>query len=281
MNQKHKTPEDIFAPIKEAGLTASEQHDMWASLKSYAEFHPVKTPAPNPFFPKLMWQFASGITASLILFVGVGYAAQESLPGDTLYALKVEVIEPLAGTLETTEAEKLAYHISLLERRLEEVKLLKEENPDSVAISTEHVDEHVEGILAIVSEDADASLPEDLVLETLVKAKGITRAHDIVNEDQVPASTTQEPIDKLDVAFEVAVDSFAEEHPSDALTYLDSILEELDTSDTISSTTPMTETTKGELSNVATALEEGSIDEALSSASSIQEELLVTEYLSE
>jgi hypothetical protein len=210
-----------------------------------------------------------------------GYAAQNSLPGDSLYTLKVEVIEPLAGTLETTEAEKLAYQISLLERRLEEVKLLQEENPDSVAISTEYVDEHVESILAVVSEDTDASLPEDLVLETLVKAKGITRAHEILNEEQTIASTTQEPIDKLDVAYEATADSFAEEHPSDALTYLDSILEEFDTADNASSTTPMTETTKTDLDDVAAALEEGSIDEALSSASSIQEELLVTEYLSE
>jgi hypothetical protein len=279
MKPEHKTIEDIFTSAKGTGLSMSEQHDMWEELKSYAEFYPVKPVAKKSVMSKYAWQLMSGVTASLCLFVGVGYAAHVSLPGDTLYALKVEVMEPLAGSLETSEAEKLAYHISLLERRLEEAKLLQEENPNNVAISDEYIDEHVANILAVVSEDSDTSLPEDVVLETLVKAKGITRAHEIITDDSPADTTANDSLAQLDTIYDSTANEFAEEHPTEALSYLDEVLDTIDESGLIGSSTA--KTTEDNLEEVATALADGSIDEALSSVSDIQEELLVTEYLSE
>lgn len=282
MKSERDSLENIFAPAKESGFTASERQDMWHSLKSYAEFHPAKAPFPKKVFSRNILSWAGTITAGLLLFVGTGYAAQQSLPGDSLYALKVEVVEPIMGTLEISEADKLAYHVTLLERRLDEVQQLEEEGVAGEGISSvssEYVEEHVSDLLAVVSSDSDETLPEEMVLGTLSRARGIARAHEITHDASFSNIEATEAIGRLDTAYEMEATLFAQEHPSQALTYIESILEEFDEATTASSTDSLEEVSQAELSEVAEALEEGSIDEALQSASDIQEEILVTEYL--
>jgi len=76
------------------------------------------------FAGRLSW--VSAFAFVLFLSGGVAIAAQDSLPDTPLYAVKVAVTEPLARLVRPTETAKLAYDISLLERRIDEAVILAE-----------------------------------------------------------------------------------------------------------------------------------------------------------
>lgn len=67
------------------------------------------------------------VLAALLLFIfsGTAYAATNSLPGDVLYGVKVNVIEPVSLVLKFTEKSKSEYKLKLLEKRIQEVEILK------------------------------------------------------------------------------------------------------------------------------------------------------------
>jgi hypothetical protein len=71
------------------------------------------------------------IAAGLILlaFIAFAFLANNSLPGSAFYGVKVNFIETfVAGTKGSDEA-KAAYQVTLMEKRLEEVKKLSEKSP--------------------------------------------------------------------------------------------------------------------------------------------------------
>lgn len=62
--------------------------------------------------------------AMLVAGSGVSYAAEGSLPGDPLYAVKVGVNEPVRGFLTISPEDKAAWAAQRVGRRLEEVEVL-------------------------------------------------------------------------------------------------------------------------------------------------------------
>jgi hypothetical protein len=110
-------------------LTPQERERMRAALVSYMEYKPARRPnvLPSPlsglfFSPRL-------IAAALVLAVfgssvGVSYAAQNTLPGDWLYAIKVNVNEPLQGAFATSNAEKASWAMSVAGERVKEATAL-------------------------------------------------------------------------------------------------------------------------------------------------------------
>ena len=287
MKPEYDKLSDMFAPAKETGLTMSEQQDMWQSLKSYAEFHPAKRLQKNTVLRHSALSWAYATFAGLLLFVGTGYAAQDSLPGEPLYVIKVEVMEPLLGNLETSEDQKLAYQVSLLERRLEEIQLLEEEGKTEQEItnfSSQYIEEHVTNLLAVVSDDTDMSIPEEAVVRTLNRAKGITRAYEVVSnkeQDNLSEAASVDVFKKLDERYNTEVETFATNHPAEAVTYITTIIDEFDDTNFASSTESLQETARVELHEVSEALQGGSIKEALEAVSELQEEVIFTEYLKE
>lgn len=67
---------------------------------------------------------------SLCLFVGTSgiavFAAERSLPGDALYAVKTRMNEPIAGLFKVSGEKRVAFEWELLERRLTEAEALAE-----------------------------------------------------------------------------------------------------------------------------------------------------------
>lgn len=68
------------------------------------------------------------VTAALIFVVGTGAlaaAAENALPGDPLYAVKISITEPLLGTFRRTSTkENVEWSMHLLERRLDEAEAI-------------------------------------------------------------------------------------------------------------------------------------------------------------
>jgi len=71
-------------------------------------------------------QFAMSFAALLVLVLGgaTTFAAQGSLPGDPLYALKTQVNEPIQGALAFSVESKIQFHGSVAQTRIEEAEVL-------------------------------------------------------------------------------------------------------------------------------------------------------------
>lgn len=82
----------------------------------------------SPFFPYLLIikHKAFAVLLFIVLLVsGTSYASAMSLPGDILYDMKVDILEPAGLIFRLSEESKNEYRISLLEKRVEELSTLK------------------------------------------------------------------------------------------------------------------------------------------------------------
>lgn len=92
------------------------------------------------------------LTLSVVLLVVVGgsvtaFAAVGSLPGDTLYPIKVDVIEPVRGFMAASPRAKAVWHASVIETRLNEVEELAKKDElthESVEKSRERFDRSIQ-----------------------------------------------------------------------------------------------------------------------------------------
>ena len=135
-----KTPDTQFseqdfdsarAAYSRVALSAAAKSRMRAELSAYADLHqPIARPVVSPFSAFSFFSRArvmyTGAFAVLLLATGTGIsaAAEKSLPGDALYAVKVQVTEPVQVALIPTLAGKAQFHSVLAERRLDEAQQL-------------------------------------------------------------------------------------------------------------------------------------------------------------
>lgn len=86
---------------------------------------PVVSPLSSYFL--FFRQKAFIATAVVVLLIsGTSYASAQSLPGDLLYVMKVNVLEPIGLALRFSEEAKNEYRISLLKKRVDELEELKQ-----------------------------------------------------------------------------------------------------------------------------------------------------------
>lgn len=126
-------------------MRASEKEELKARVVSYMEYHPlqkeisVKTTSlkqstesivSEPFFAipfnKIYVRSFAGVFA-MFLIVGVPFVAEQALPGDVLYPVKVQFNEELLSTLSFSPYAKVEWETQRLERRISEARLLASE----------------------------------------------------------------------------------------------------------------------------------------------------------
>lgn len=86
------------------------------------------TPIKSPY---MMHMPAFALACSLFLIVSFGgatYVSGTSLPGDTLYPLKVGVVEPMLDVVYRAPAEKIVWEEEKVERRIAEAEGLAKKN---------------------------------------------------------------------------------------------------------------------------------------------------------
>jgi hypothetical protein len=116
-------------------LSTGEKQNMRVNLYNYLEQNPIGTfavPASKAFTPvPSMYFFFSPrymVPIALLLVVGLSggtaFAAQGAMPGDALYAVKINVNEPVAVALATNSAAKAQVNASIATTRLEEAETL-------------------------------------------------------------------------------------------------------------------------------------------------------------
>jgi len=125
---------------KDICLNLVEKRDLRERVVSYMEYHPL----PNVYrgetamvsgreehfilFNFNKWRVLrwSGSMA-LLLVVSISYIAENAIPGDTLYAIKVGFNEELRSTVTRGSYEKVVWETERLNRRIAEARLLADE----------------------------------------------------------------------------------------------------------------------------------------------------------
>ncbi len=115
-------------------LTADELAEGKDALVTYMRAHPVNDSARFTVFELLHSFFFSRVPAlafsALIVVIGSGAvvasAAEGALPGDALYGVKVDFLEPLRERIIQNPEKRVAWKVRKVERRLMEAQSLQE-----------------------------------------------------------------------------------------------------------------------------------------------------------
>jgi len=134
---------EIADNLRPAGAHASTE------FKQRAKRYLFEQMQESPSRSRRLWFWPAFMPARILISVcasllvlgcaggGTVYAAQSSLPGDTLYAVKIGV-ENIQLALTAEPAEKANLHLELAQRRIDEAKkqIIENRNVDSQALST-------------------------------------------------------------------------------------------------------------------------------------------------
>lgn len=172
-------------------MTESERNRLKAGVVSYIVentkvFHfPVHSPWSLKYAPLF-----TKITAAVLVFVVVGggtltFASENSLPGDTLYPIKIAVKENIIeGSLIHSPEDILNWQQKRLIRRIDEVKQLKKKGvitKKQAQVVTTVVKEHVSEIQSAISTLKDEG-KSDVVLASAASLIPIVTSLDVTED---------------------------------------------------------------------------------------------------
>jgi hypothetical protein len=138
--------ETLLKKIKENTLTNLEKEKVFVSLKQFVEENPVlplpwhkrvseklKAEIVSPFYSGIFTESRIRSYATLALFLvfvggGTMLAAKSSLPGETLYPIKIQLNEQLESFTAIGPEEQTAVEIKHLDTRLSEAEALASAN---------------------------------------------------------------------------------------------------------------------------------------------------------
>lgn len=168
--------EQLHKQAQTVKLKKSEQADLRERLVSYMEYHPLpasmkstavsrtKKPSQSAVLTDSFTQYAIsyqalfkfGSVAAVFVLLVVPLMAERTVPGDTLYAVKVQFNEEVRSSLTWGSYEKVEWETARLNRRIDEARLLANEG-----LLT---DEMEAAVAAAVKEHSDSAKREIEVL---------------------------------------------------------------------------------------------------------------------
>jgi len=187
MNEKQ-----IARALQRAHMTEHEKAELRGRLHAHMRAHPAGRPVVSPLSFTLhmrAWSFA------LILFLivssgaGIAFAAEDSLPGDTLYPVKVNVTEPVRVALARGDENQAQIEEKLLNRRLEETEQLalrgelSDDRKDIAHAALERQIQKMESRLAVLSAE-NTELFEDTSLRLAALSDAHTTILDTIQADE-------------------------------------------------------------------------------------------------
>jgi tetrahydromethanopterin S-methyltransferase subunit G len=180
--------QQFYTKASSVKLQTAEARELRARVVSYMEYHPMTQGAQKQALskkPKLIMSpykvvtiptgfllRLSGAVATLVIIV-IPLLADQALPGDNLYAVKVRFNEEVQSTLIFNPYEKVEWETERLNRRIAEAKLLASEGKLTGEVESEvvaAVREHTETIQREIEEiresDADGAVLASIELST-------------------------------------------------------------------------------------------------------------------
>lgn len=142
--------EQILERMKLMRLSNTDKNEIRNNLLRHMELHPVEERVAAPVRHQVGREglltkinakttMIFGLIVALLLSGSVSYAAEGSLPGDTLYPIKTEVNEKVRGALAISDESEANLQAKLAVRRLDEAARLAEDNrlSDDVIVELE------------------------------------------------------------------------------------------------------------------------------------------------
>lgn len=191
-------------------LRASERRELRERLVSYMEYHPasdsvVATPSPSIFskFSILKLNTFEGRSfmgaLSVLLLITVPVLAERAVPGDALYAFKINVNEEIRSSLSVSPYAKVEWETERLNRRIAEARLLasegrltEEAEADVAAAVKHHSDEAQKEIAVLRASDSDEAAIAEIAFESALVVQSEILEKELAKEValNVSASTT-------------------------------------------------------------------------------------------
>ncbi|MEN9920237.1 MAG: hypothetical protein RL538_130 [Candidatus Parcubacteria bacterium] len=185
--------EQFHKKAQSVSLQAIEREELRQRVYSYMEYHPLPesrvssskkrvslTPSQQyPFvqMPLSLIMKWSAVTAAVVLVI-VPMLAERSVPGDSLYAIKVQFNEEVISTLKLSPYEKVEWETERLNRRIAEARLLASEGKLTDEVEAEiatAVKEHTEAVQEEIevlrAEDADQATLASIELSTTLQVQ--------------------------------------------------------------------------------------------------------------
>ena len=206
----------LHTEAQKISLSTSEKDELRNKLERYIDFVPLRVAQRNPekrvpmgFFESLLKRYAPAALGLTLIAgsTGVAYAAERAMPGEPLYAVKVNFNEEVVGAFTLGEKAKTDWEVRRAERRLEEAGrlarqgiLTSEIQEQVVAKFAEHVEKVAEkakefkvvnpALAAEVSADFETALSaHETILASVTVEEGST-----VKETRVLVSAVHDSV---------------------------------------------------------------------------------------
>lgn len=268
--------------------TKSREVRLLASEKAMLRARVLGAPEPiaSPFQALFLVPALRGVAIAMGLVIMVSgplaYGAQQSLPGDPLYGLEVDIVEKIEASLRFTPEAKQEYHAERLAERLSELRTVEGRHivltPEASITVIEDVAEHAEAASRDSADPAPArTLPQ------LIRTAALLSAHEEVLDD---LGVAEGRIADLTETLEDRIDTRTEEYltTEEASEIAADIAEKLDRADDVLPTITSThdaEALAERFEDIRGAVEEGDLNDAFEDTTELEIELLTEEYLRE
>lgn len=129
-NNDEKVLADLIKSATKFELNPEEKKGMYLMLREYARMKPIRIRHAPRRAPKNWFMFGArpmptmAAVMIVVLSTGTAFAAENALPGDFLYDIKVSVNEPVISALSVSTEAKASWAIERAERRIEEAASL-------------------------------------------------------------------------------------------------------------------------------------------------------------
>lgn len=161
---------------------------------AYREHRYAETLKPKSVFSNFVFLIRAStlpisIVAGLVLFVGTGYAAQNSIPGQNLFIVKKSIEQ--TSLIFTPEAQKPQARLALTEKRLAEAEqALTNPNtdPESAKAVLEELNEQAQNTFSDVRKIADNQDLSDSEVKILSTLDEITKKQEVLASTIEPTS---------------------------------------------------------------------------------------------
>jgi hypothetical protein len=147
--------------------------------------------------------FKSSAVAAVLVLVVVPFMAEQSVPGDTLYAVKVQFNEEVRSTLTFDSYEKIEWETQLVNRRIAEARLLESEG---------RLTNEVEAEVAQAVRTHTQNAQKEIEILRVLDAEGATIASiEFDSNLEAQAASLKEDTEEVGESDSAAVDSRPEE----------------------------------------------------------------------
>lgn len=212
MSNKESQWINIVRTIK---LTPRERDSMRRSLVQFMEAHPVRDaenarlyikPSRNIIKIKFLTYktMIIGLIIALVMGGSVSYAAENTLPGDALYPVKVYVNENARVAVAFSDKSKAELAVELANRRIEEAGKLAVRGTLDVETETQvnaNVESQVnvakEKVALLKSHDEDVADEVEIDLDSVLNAHGIVLAKAKIEKEREHNEKSAHSIDVL------------------------------------------------------------------------------------